>query len=102
MTPESEFHPLYLDQVYRGADAVRETLATIVETWEHYRFETEEIVDLGEHVLVLARITARGVASGVPIDEPVAMLSRFQGDKLIWTTTSRSKQEALHAVGLRG
>jgi ketosteroid isomerase-like protein len=83
-----EFHPLYLDRVHKGVDALRQVLA-------------EEIVDLGEHVLVLAHITARGAGGGVPIDQRVAMLHRFRGEKLAWGKSFRSKREALEAVGLR-
>jgi ketosteroid isomerase-like protein len=101
LPPDFEFHPLYLDQAYRGVDAVRQIIAAIAETWEGYRFETEEIVDLGEDVLVLAHITARGVGGGVPIDQRLAVLGRFEGDKLVWAKSFRSEQEALEAVGLR-
>jgi ketosteroid isomerase-like protein len=101
VAPDYELHPLYFDRVYKGADAMRQLLADISETWEDYRQEVEEIVDLGEHLLVLARITAHGAGGGVPIDQPIAMLFRFQGDKLVWGKSFRSKSEALEAVGLR-
>jgi ketosteroid isomerase-like protein len=96
-----EFHPLYLDRVHKGVDALRQVLPDTSETWEDYRLEAEEIVDLGEHVLVLAHITARGAGGGVPIDQRVAMLHRFRGEKLAWGKSFRSKREALEAVGLR-
>ena len=43
--------------------------ADITGTWEGYRSEVEEILDLGEHVLTVARITGHGASGGVPIDQ---------------------------------
>jgi ketosteroid isomerase-like protein len=72
-----------------------------LETWQDYRFETEEIVDLGEHVLVLAHVRGRGTGSGVPIDQQIAVLCAFEGEKAIWAKSFLSKREALEVVGLR-
>jgi hypothetical protein len=51
-------------------------------------------------VLVLARITGRGAASGVPIDQPVAVLVAFEGEKAMWAKSFPSKNDALEAAGL--
>jgi ketosteroid isomerase-like protein len=100
LLPNSELHPLYLDQAYKGVDAVRQLLATIAEMWDDYRVVIEEITDLDTHVLAVGRMTARGRGSGVPIEQPLAMLARFQGEQIVWTKSFRSKQEALEAAGL--
>jgi ketosteroid isomerase-like protein len=100
LAPDFEIHPLYLDRVYRGDEAVRQMWADLTETWEDYRAEFEEVVDLGEHVLTLIHITARGVGSGVPIDQRIAVLARFQGENALWLKSFRSKEEALEAAGL--
>jgi ketosteroid isomerase-like protein len=100
LAPGFEFHPLYLDRVYRGGEVARQMWADLSETWEDYRFEVEDVVDLGEYVLVLTHITARGVGGGVPIDQRVAMLGRFQGEQALWIKSFRSKEEALEAAGL--
>jgi hypothetical protein len=52
----------------------RPTFQDAVEIWEDYRFETEEMIDLGEHVLMLAHISGRGTGSGVPIDQRIGIL----------------------------
>jgi ketosteroid isomerase-like protein len=101
LAADFELQPLYPDRLYRSPEGMRELRADALETWQDYRFETEEIVDLGKHVLVLARITGRGAASGVPIDQPVAVLVAFEGEKAVWAKSYLSKHEALEAVGLR-
>jgi hypothetical protein len=75
--------------------------ADLNETWEEYRSEPQEIVDMGEHVLLVTRITARGRGGGVPVDQRIAIFGRFQGEKLVWAKSFASKQQALEAVGLR-
>jgi ketosteroid isomerase-like protein len=101
LAEDVEFDPLYLDRVYRGGDGARQLFADLNETWEGYRSEPEEIVDMGEHVLLVTRITARGRGGGVPVDQRIAILGGFQGEKLVWAKSFASKQQALEAAGLR-
>jgi hypothetical protein len=101
LAPDFELHPLYLDQAYQGDTGARQLLADLTETWEDYRSEVEEIVDLDEHVLLLMHVTARGVGGGVPVDYRVALLVRFEGEMALWGKSFRSKEEALEAAGLR-
>jgi ketosteroid isomerase-like protein len=101
LAEDVEFDPLYLDRVYRGFDGARQLFADLNETWEEYRSEPQEIVDMGEHVLLVTRITARGRGGGVPVDQRIAILGRFQGEKLVWAKSFASKQQALEAAGLR-
>jgi ketosteroid isomerase-like protein len=95
-----KFDPLYLDQVYKGGD-LRQVRADVTEIWEDYRSHTEEIVDLGEHVLVVTHVRGHGAGGGVPVDQRIFLLSRFQGEHALWTKSFASRQEALKAAGLR-
>ena len=101
LAPDFEIHPLYLERSYKGVEGIRQLWADIDEIWQDYRLEIGEIVDLGEHVLALAHITARGTGSGVPIDQEIAVLWAFEGDKAVWMKSFMSKREALEAAGLR-
>ena len=98
--PDFEMHPLYLDKVYRGVEGMWAMLADVRETWEDYRFELEEILDWDDHVLVMGRILGRGAASGVPINQPLAILFTFRDDKAVRGRSFTSKQDALEAAGL--
>ena len=69
LAPEFELHPLYLEQAYKGVEGLRRMWGDIEDTWQDYRLEIGETVDLGEHVLVLGHVTARGPGSGIP-DRP--------------------------------
>jgi len=87
---------------YKGVERLRRMWGDLEGTWQDYRLDIREIVDLGEHVLVLGHVTARGPGSGIPIDQDLAMLWGFQGDKAVWMKSFFSKRDALEAVGLRG
>ena len=102
LSPDFEWRPLYLDRVYRGIDGMRQVRAEVSEAWEGYRSEIEEIVDLGEHVLVLARISGRGAGSGVPVEQAIAVLCAFQGEQAVWAESFASRDQALEAAGLNG
>ena len=101
LASDFELHPLYLEQAYSGVDGLRRIWRDIEDTWQDYRLEISEIVDLGEHVLVLGHVTARGPGSGIPIDQDLAMLWAFRGDKAVWMKSFFSRREALEAAGLR-
>ena len=101
LAPDFEMHPLYLDKVYRGVEGMWALWADAGEIWEDYRFELEEILDQGDHVLVIGRVRGRGTASGVPINQQLAMLFTFRDDKAVRGRSYTSKQDALEAAGLR-
>ena len=102
LAADFELQAIYPDRVYKSPEGMRDLRADALETWQDYRFNTEEMVDLGEHVLVMARMTGRGAASGVPIDQPVAVLVAFDGEKAVWARSFLTKDEALQAAGRLG
>jgi|SRR5215207_968198 len=101
LAPGFEMRPLYLDKDYSGAEGLWAMWADARATWEGYRFELEEIVDVDDHALVMGRIRGRGAASGVPITQPLAMLFTFRDGKAVHAKSFTSKREALEAVRLR-
>jgi ketosteroid isomerase-like protein len=102
LAPDFEMQPLYLAQVYRGVDGFLDMWAEAREIWgDEYRFELDDILDLDQYAVVVGRILGRGAASGVPIDQPLAVLCTFQDDKIVRAKSFTSKDEALEALGLR-
>ena len=63
--PEFEFHHVWDGRVFKGFEGTMEWLSDTRETWQDYKQEIEEIIDLGEHVVVVLAISAQGVGSGV-------------------------------------
>ena len=63
--PEFEFHHIWDGRVLKGYEGTLEWLADTRETWADYSQEVEEIIESGEQVVVVLRVSARGGESGV-------------------------------------
>ena len=106
MTPGWEFVPSGvfpgLDPIYRGRDGALALWDAMRGPWDNqgFRFEIERIEDLGETVIALATIRARGKGSGVGVARKWAHVVTYRsGDQQ--TRNYASWDEALEAVGLR-
>jgi ketosteroid isomerase-like protein len=71
--------------------------------WENWHSEHDRFVDAGgEQVLWLYRIVGQGKGSGVPVDQPIAIVYTLR-DGLIWRgQVFLDQRSALEAVGLEG
>jgi ketosteroid isomerase-like protein len=93
-----EWHPLLVESVegriFRGHDGFREFLREWTSTWETWDLEAEEIRDLGEQVLVLTRVHAKGRGSGIVLDQSAAHLFEFRDGLLCRAQTFFDRDEA--------
>jgi ketosteroid isomerase-like protein len=65
------------------------------------RFDIEEIIDVNESsVLLVARHSARGRASGVEIEGDVIWIYRLRDGKIVHLHPYETRDDALKAVGL--
>lgn len=72
------------------------------ETWEDYRQEVEELIELGDVVVVVVAISARGGGSGVPVAQELAVVWRFEDGKATEARSFTSREEALEAARVAG
>jgi ketosteroid isomerase-like protein len=90
-----------------GDEAVLRGVAELRRYWDDWhsiwnlRIEPREMRDLGETVLVLGRLRARGEASGVALEQPVAYVFEFDGGLARRVRAYLDPQVALEAVGLQ-
>jgi ketosteroid isomerase-like protein len=98
--PDFEYRSRVLGRVFRGLDGLRSYTSELREIWGDFDLELLEYIDLGDHVMSVSRLVARGVASGVPIDQPIIALWTIKDSKLARATLFASKEEALEAAGL--
>jgi ketosteroid isomerase-like protein len=70
------------DEYYGREQIVRGTRRWL-EEWEDFRFAPEEVVDLGERALMRVRLSGRGKASGLELQQTVFHLWRFR-DGMPW------------------
>jgi ketosteroid isomerase-like protein len=94
-----EWHPALVESVeggvFRGHDGFREFLRDWTSTWESWELEAEEIRELGEQVLVLTRVHAKGRGSGVVLDQSFAHLFEFREGLICRAQTFFDRDEAL-------
>jgi ketosteroid isomerase-like protein len=101
--PHFEFHLVWDGRVLRGLEGTLEWLSDTRETWDDYSQEIVEIADLGEDVLVVLSLSARGGESGVPVAQELAVLWTFDdGGKAVLARSFTTKDEALEAAGRPG
>ena len=86
--------------VFRGRDGIREAWVNVRAAWAEYRVEAESARIVGEDLLVLGRIYARGKTSGIEIDSAWSAVVRFQDGLAVYAWDWLDHRPALQAVGL--
>jgi ketosteroid isomerase-like protein len=75
-------------------------LDEIDEAWKAHRVEVEQIVDLGDRIVVLGHIEAEGRTSGVQLSQPVAGIYAVVDGRVARVDGFHIWDEALEAAGL--
>ncbi|MGA8927567.1 MAG: nuclear transport factor 2 family protein [Solirubrobacterales bacterium] len=89
------------EPVFRGREGVEQYIGTLREVWREYRFEPERFLDAGERVVVFARITGKGAASGAPFELEVTQVWTIHAGRATSLHAYRDRSQALEAAGLR-
>jgi hypothetical protein len=101
--PEGELHSAIVGgaegNVYRGHEGVRRWFADSFESFEELRNEWSEFRDLGDRVLALGHVRARGRGSGMELDSPMGWVFTVRRGKVVKAEGFLSRDEALAAVG---
>ena len=101
--PEIEFYSEIARRM-EGAETVSRGEAELRRFWDDWHavwsmtIEVAEIRDLGDTVVVLGRMLARGEASGVDLEQPVAYVFEFEGGLARTVRANLDPQLALEAV----
>ena len=98
--PGFEFESGLTGQVYRGTQAV---LNLVTDLWETVGAvpEMEEIIDAGDRVILVLRVSGRGMRSGVPVTQQMGVVWTYDRETLVGGKSFASRTAALEAVGLR-
>jgi ketosteroid isomerase-like protein len=86
---------------YEGHEGLRRWLKERAEVWAEMSGELTDLRPVGDGVLGTG--TLRGASTtGLTVDEPIAGVIRFRGEKAYWIGFFRTEAEALEAAGLDG
>ena len=100
LTEDFELEIATTNRVYRGAHAFRRLYQDLLDAFGEYLLVIEEMIDAGEHVVVVVRIELVGRGSGVPLAHPAAHVWTLQNGQVRRCKGYLSRQDALAAVGL--
>ena len=85
---------------YRGHDGIRRYFQSFQDAMDEIRFQPERFWDVGESVLAVVRVTAKGRRTAIPVEQRIAQVWTIRDGKGIRVRTYASPSEALEAVGL--
>jgi ketosteroid isomerase-like protein len=106
LDPELEWYPLYPgllgeEALYRGYEGVRELNREATELWVEFHYEFSEFRELGDRVVAIGTLRARGRQSTVEIESPIGYVVDFKDGKMIRARGYGDPEQALEAAGLR-
>jgi ketosteroid isomerase-like protein len=84
---------------YHGVDEFRGGMNEWTEPFDDLTTAVQEMIDVGEHVLVCHRMRGRGRDSGVEVDLVLWQLVSVRDGKLVRMYDYTTREEALEAVG---
>jgi ketosteroid isomerase-like protein len=93
---------LFLDGVFYGPEGVRAAIQEIELDWQDLSYTLEDVVELGDRVLVLLRMRARVRDSEAELDAQVAHVWEFRGGRAVRWDVYGDHASALRAVSATG
>jgi ketosteroid isomerase-like protein len=83
---------------YRGYDGVRRFWTQFLSAWEEYRVEAEELIDAGDKVVAVLRLSGR--TNELEIGQLRSSLLTLREGRIVRIEPFASKDGALEAAGL--
>jgi ketosteroid isomerase-like protein len=99
--PAADVRPPGMDAVRHGHDGYREVWRQMIDSFEDFHAEPEELLDLGDQLLATIQYRGHGTGSGVPVNIPTFQLFRLRRGLVIWQQDFSDRSEALEAAGLK-
>jgi ketosteroid isomerase-like protein len=99
-----EYHPAVdllppdLERVFHGQDGYLRLWRYWLEAFEDIRWDPEEILDLGDKLLVTTQQRGHGSGSGVAVSKPVFQLFTFRSGLVIRQEDFLDRSQALQAA----
>jgi ketosteroid isomerase-like protein len=104
--PEAEFHIALFamfggeSSVFRGHEGIRESWRDLDGTFAEFQIvEISEIRDLGQRVVAIGKLRARGKESGADVESPIGYVAEFKNGRMVRLDDYFSPEEALEAAG---
>lgn len=99
---EVEYHGLSFDlegRTYRGREGARKVVETFWAPFDDPQGKLEAFVELGDHVVTQMRFTARGKASGAPVEFEIWHVWTLRDGVVVRWRICGSESDVIAAVG---
>jgi ketosteroid isomerase-like protein len=87
-------------QTFRGPSGVQRSIEKWWDAWSEITMQVEEVIDLGDHVVMAGKTIARGHDSEVVLTGSFGGVYEFRAGKAVRVQVLGGRDEALQAVGL--
>ena len=94
------FITLGFDAVYRGHEERIRFQERWYDEWGEFLFEPDELIDLGDRVLVLGRVEGSGLSSGAAVGSEWANIFTVSAGRVVREQVFFDRAEGLEAAGL--
>jgi ketosteroid isomerase-like protein len=98
--PSADLRPPDLEPVFHGHDGYLKLWRYWLEAFEDIHWEPEEILDLGETLIVTTQQKGRGSGSGVAVSEPVFQVFHMRDGLVLRQSDFLDRSQALDAASL--
>ena len=92
--------PVIDSRVSYGLAEMEKGITSWRASWESWRLEIDEIIDAGDHVVVIGRQRGFGKETGAEVELPTAIVYSLRNSTIIRGEAFDSRAEALEAAGL--
>jgi len=96
--PEMSVEP----DTYVGHEGVRRWFESFYDAVDEVRFEPDEYIDAGEHVVIPMRLIVRGRGSGIETEQRLTQVWTIRDELVVRIHAYADKESALEAVGKAG
>jgi ketosteroid isomerase-like protein len=102
--PECEWRPAFprslegVGKVYRGREGIAQAWRGVRAVWDEYRLDPEDAEVVGDSLIAIGRVHARGKESGVALDSGWSALASFRDGLAISAWDWLDREEAARAA----
>jgi ketosteroid isomerase-like protein len=98
--PEGQYEPIEEAAPLRGHDAIIEYFRRMLEVWEEFHLELEEVIDAGDQVVSTALLRGRSKSSRIEVSQRIYSVTEVRDLKILHNCEFLNHSEALEASGL--
>ena len=89
-----------LPKVHYGREDYLHMFETLTEGWEELTIQSEEVIDLGDRLFGVSRITGHGKLSGIVLDMPLFQVVNLRNGMIVRQRDFAERDKAIEAAGL--